>query len=159
MMVMHWQLPGEDSRRSHFATRLESDERLTMTSAPTVMLIDDDSPLTYVLQRYADSYGARLIATNFNAPVVSQATQEPPVVIWLNVTALSERGQAVLRALRSDPQTRTIPIVLCTAHEIDRHDWAAEADRVLVQPVMYADFAAILDQATRLVLRAIDQPP
>ncbi len=129
-----------------------------MTSAPTILLVDDNSPLTYVLQRYADSYGVRLIAANFSAPVVSLATQELPMVIWLSVTALNERGQAALRALRSDPQTRTIPIVLCTAHEIDRHDWAAEADRVLVQPVMYADFAAILDQATRLVLRAIDQP-
>jgi CheY-like chemotaxis protein len=67
----------------------------------------------------------------------------------LSVTSDDERGRSMLQALRSDPQTRAIPIVLCAAHEIDQHDWAAEADRVLVQPVMYADFVAILDQSTQ----------
>jgi CheY-like chemotaxis protein len=127
--------------------RLESGERLTMTSAPTALLVDDDSPLTYVLQRYADSYGVHLIATDFCAPVVSLAVQAQPAVILLSVTGLDERDRAMFRALRSDPRTCAIPIVLCAAHEIDRHGWAAEADRVLVQPVMYDDFAALFGPA------------
>ncbi len=127
----------------------ESGERPTMTSALTVLLVDDGSQLTYVLQRYAVNYGAYLIAADFNAPIVTQAKQAQPAVILLSVTGDDERGRSMLQALRSDPQTRAIPIVLCAAHEIDQHDWAAEADRVLVQPVMYADFVAILDQSTQ----------
>jgi CheY-like chemotaxis protein len=137
---------------------LEFGERPTMTSAPTALLVADDSLLTYVVQRYAASYGAHLTAVDFHAPVVALAAQEQPVVILLNITGVDERGRETLCALRSDPRTCAIPIVLCTAHEIDRHGWAAEVDRVLVQPVMYADFVVILDQATQLVLRASDHP-
>ena len=129
-----------------------------MTSAPTALLVDDDTPLTYVLQRYAISYGAHLIAADFYGPVVTLARQKQPAVILLSITGDDERGRSVLRALRSDPRTRAIPIVLCTAHEIDQHGWAAEADRVVVQPVMYVDFAAILDQLTQPALGAIDRP-
>ncbi len=118
-----------------------------MTATPVVLLVDDDSPLTYVLQRYADSCGARLIATDFVVPIVTLAKHEQPKVILLSHTGDDERSHAALHALRSDPETRAIPIVLCTTHEIDRHGWAAEADRVVVQPIMYADFAALLDQA------------
>ncbi len=118
-----------------------------MTSMPTVLLVADDSQLTYVLQRYAASYGAQLVAADFNAAIVALAVQTQPALILLGVTALDERAQTALWALRSDPQTRAIPIVLCTTQRIDRHGWAAEADRVLVQPVMYADFAALFDQA------------
>ena len=126
---------------------LEPCEKPTMTSAPAALLIADDSQLTYVLQRYAASYGAQLIAVDFDAPVVALAVQAQPALILLSVTVLDERARAALGALRSDPRTHDIPIVLCLAHEIDRHGWAAEADGVLVQPVMYADFAALLDQA------------
>ena len=129
-----------------------------MTSAPTALLVDDDTPLTYVLQRYAISYGAHLIAEDFDGPVVTLARQRQPAVILLSVTGDDEPGRLVLRALRSDPRTRAIPIVLCTAHEIDQHGWAAEADRVIVQPVMYTDFAAILDQSTQPAQGAIDRP-
>jgi CheY-like chemotaxis protein len=129
-----------------------------MTSTPTALLIDDDSQLNYVLQRYAVSYGARLLAADFDGSVGALVEQEHPAVILLSLTDDDERSRSMLRALRSDPQTRAIPIVLCTTYEIDRHGWAAEADRVVVQPVMYADFAAILDQAARLTADTIDHP-
>jgi CheY-like chemotaxis protein len=129
-----------------------------MTSTATVLLIDDDSQLNYVMQRYAVSYGAHLLVTDFDEAVVALAGQTHPAVILLSLTSDDERSRSLLRALRSDPQTRTIPIVLCATREIDRHGWAAEADRVVVQPVMYADFAAILDQAAQPAANAIDQP-
>lgn len=120
-----------------------------MTATPAALLIDDDSPLIYVLQRYAASCGARLIAADFAAPIVTLARHEQPQVILLSLTGDDERSQAALRALRSDPETRAIPIVLCTTREIDRYGWAAEADRVVVQPIMYADFAALFDHVAK----------
>jgi CheY-like chemotaxis protein len=129
-----------------------------MTSAPTALLIDDDSQLNYVMQRYAVSYGAHLLVADFDEAVVELAGQEHPAVILLSLTGDDLRSRSMLHALRSDPQTRAIPIVLCTTHEIDRHGWAAEADRVVVQPVMYADFAAILDQAAQPAADTIDRP-
>ena len=120
------------------------------------MLVDDDVQSAYVLQRYAVSYGARLTAVSFEMPVVDLAIGVQPAVILLWMSADDAPGRAALRALRTDPRTRTVPIALCAAHEIDRHGWAAEADRVLVQPVMYAEFAALLDQAIQLALRAPD---
>ena len=128
-----------------------------MISAPTVLLIAVDSQLAYVLQRYADSYGARLVAVDFQAPVVALAAHTKPTLILLALTEVEQHDRVTLRALRADPQTRAIPIVLCTVHEIDRHGWAAEADQVLVQPVMYADFAALLDQAIQPVSRSPDR--
>ncbi len=118
-----------------------------MTVTLAALLVDDNSPLTYVLQRYAASCGARLIAVDFAAPLVTLTRHEQPQVILLSLTGDEERSRAALHALRSDPETRAIPIVLCTTHEIDRHGWAAEADRVMVQPIMYTDFAALLDRA------------
>jgi CheY-like chemotaxis protein len=128
-----------------------------MTSTPTTFLIADDSQLTYVLQRYADSYGARLMVADFQAPVVALAAHEQPTLILLGLTGVEDRGRMALRALRADQRTCAIPIVLCTAHEIDQQDWAAEADRVLVQPIMYTEFAAMLDQVIQSVLRTNDR--
>jgi CheY-like chemotaxis protein len=111
-----------------------------MTSTPTTFLIADDSQLIYVLQRYADSYGARLMV-DFQAPGSPWQHEQPAGVLGL--TGLN-RGRMALRALRADQRTCAIPIVLCTAHEIDQQDWAAETDQVLVQPVMYTEFAVCL---------------
>ena len=126
-----------------------SGERPLVTQSPKVLLVDDDVQSSYVLQRYAISYGARLTAASFETPVVELTVQVQPAMILLCTSADDAPGRAALRALRSDPRTRAVPIVICAAHEVDRHGWAAEADGILVLPVMYADYAAMLDQATQ----------
>jgi CheY-like chemotaxis protein len=97
------------------AGHLEITVTLPAALAPTVLVIDDNPDFGRLVSLYLAGRGCRVQhATNAEAALrFAQATPRP-AVITLDVLMPSADGWEILRELRARPETRQIPIVVCS---------------------------------------------
>jgi CheY-like chemotaxis protein len=118
-----------------------------MTQAvPLVLIAEDDTHSLYLMERYTRTSGCRPLATTQGENVLTLARQEKPAVIFLDLMLPGMNGWEVLQALRSDPLTRPIPVIICTALNEADHALEEEAG-YLHKPVYYQDFLNALVDA------------
>lgn len=116
---------------------------MTHSQAP-LMLVGDDVSFCYLMQRYAQQGACPLMTVHFAEDVLSRVLAETPPAVILELDFLGGRGWEVLNVLRTHPEARRIPIILCA--------WADDAERSLDEgvalclrkPILYADFRAAL---------------
>ena len=73
------------------------------------------------------------------------ARRERPAVILVDVVQAETGGQGVLRALKADPDTRAIPVVMCSGWDEGVPFWTGlGAHGCLQKPVSYERFVAML---------------
>ncbi len=92
-----------------------ADHRQTTLGAR--MLVVDDSPtICAVLGKMLVQDGYTVLKANDGAGAIDQARSEQPALIFLDIVMPGMNGFAVLRALRHDPLTRHIPIVMISGN-------------------------------------------
>jgi len=118
-----------------------------MTQAvPLVLIVEDDTQSMYLMERYTRTSGCRALGTTSGENALTLARQEKPAIIFLDLMLPGMTGWEVLQALRADPITRPIPVVICTA--LNESDHAREAGAgYLHKPVYYQDFLNALADA------------
>src|SRR2546427_10907242 len=85
-----------------------------MTQAvPLVLIVEDDLNSLYMMERYTRSSGCRPLATTEGKKVLALARKEQPDVILLDLMLPDILGWEVLQALRADPITCHIPVIIC----------------------------------------------
>jgi CheY-like chemotaxis protein len=117
---------------------------MSLPFALKVMLVEDDPQFVYLIQRYARSSGCQLIHVDSISQAVSQAHNELPDLVLLDLALNGTDGWQILQALKADPGTSTIPVFICSASEVATRGWEDYADGCLLKPVMYEDFMAAL---------------
>jgi putative two-component system response regulator len=115
-----------------------------MTQAvPLVLIVEDDTNSLYMMERYTRSSGCEPLCTTSGEKALELAREKQPDVILLDLMLPDLLGWEVLRALRADPLTSQIPVILCTALTVA--DEALEANAgYLHKPVYYQDFVNAL---------------
>lgn len=110
---------------------------------PTILIVEDDPAVNYLMRRYAEKCGCRAVSTCFGQEALTLAGQEKPAVIVLDIAMPEMNGWQVLHGLKNNPRTRDIPVVLCAAlHE--EHRERTDVAGYLRKPVMYWDFVSTL---------------
>ena len=113
---------------------------------PLLLLVEDDLNSLYMMERYTRSSGCRPLGTTKGGNVLALARKERPDVILLDLMLPDILGWEVLQALRADPVTRDIPVIICTA--LNEADRAREAGAgYLHKPIYYQDFLSALEEA------------
>ncbi|MBI2940379.1 MAG: response regulator [Chloroflexi bacterium] len=82
--------------------------------AVTVLVVDDNPDVVRLFQRYLAGTSYRLVQACTGQEALLQARKAHPEAIVLDVLLPSEDGWEVLEALRGDPATRDIPVVVCS---------------------------------------------
>lgn len=112
-------------------------------TTPLVMIVEDNPDSIYLMERYARSSGCRALVTAQGKQATVLARREKPAVIFLDIQLSGTTGWEVLKALRADPDTHAIPIILCTVLDV-----AVRAHAVGVgyrpKPIYYKDFLSAL---------------
>lgn len=128
------------------ATPLRKVGLLMPQAVPLVLIIEDDTQSMYLMDRYTRTCGCRTLGTTSGENALALARQEKPAVIFLDLMLPGISGWEVLQALRANPVTNHIPVIICTALE--------ESDRALQmsagylhKPVYYQDFLNALAEA------------
>lgn len=120
---------------------------------PTIVLVEDDPQAVYLLQRYVDCMGGRLLHTRLFEKALTLATQENPDVIFIDLILPGTSGWEVLEGLRANSRLQTIPVVICSCLPARSQSLAADAE-FLQKPILYEDFLLTLN---KLGLNPLDQ--
>src|ERR1700736_4067723 len=84
---------------------------------PQIMVVDDDPDTLAILVRYIGREGLAVVEAPSGAECLRLAQQHRPDVIVLDLMMPEMDGFAVCRALRSDPDTAEIPVIMLTARD------------------------------------------
>jgi len=86
-----------------------------------VLLIDDDEQSRYVLRRHLDT-DWQLAEAATGVEGLQSARTERPDLVFLDLVMPGLDGMAVLAALRADPATRSVPVILATSRVLGQED-------------------------------------
>lgn len=119
----------------------------------TLLVIDDDPASRELLQRMLEKegYAVRLAANGPDG--IAAAKERRPDLITLDVMMPSMDGWAVLSALKTDPATADIPVVMLTMVEDRPMGFALGATEYLTKPVQKS---RVLEAVSRCVAHKSD---
>lgn len=118
---------------------------------PTVLVADDDADILKLLKRRLSHRGYRVLTASTGKAALDLAFDTPPDAAVLDGVMPGIEGHEVCAALRADPRTAQVPVVLLTAKAADADEReAAEAgvDAFIVKPFRIED----LDEKLRGLL-------
>ena len=114
--------------------------------APVVLVVEDDLPAQELIVLALQSSGYQTIAVRTGDQALAEARHRRPDVITLDVFLPTVDGWDVLKLLKSEPATATIPVVMVTISSDRAKAFSLGAIEHLVKPVSRDD---LLDALTR----------
>jgi len=117
---------------------------------PLVLVCDDDPSLLEVARMLLSTHGYRALVAQTGAEAVQLAASERPAVIILDLYMPAMDGWQTVDALKADPQTASIPVLVLSV--LDPDDGAGLGDLVerwITKPV--GDSDALLAAVAQLV--------
>jgi PAS domain S-box len=137
--------PADDGRGDANAPSTDGDSpHASASSGPLILAVDDDPAVLDLLSRnlHREGYSVRT-ATN-GRDALALAKELKPRLITLDVMMPSMDGWSVLTALKADPATRDIPVVMVSIIDDRQLGFALGAADYLTKPVDRARLAEIL---------------
>lgn len=107
--------------------------------APLVLIVDDNADAREMYAIYLEHAGFRAAQAADGVTAIDLARGQRPDVILMDATMPRLDGWEAARRLKSDADTRNIPLIMLTAHAFNEHrERAAEvgADAFLTKPVL-----------------------
>ena len=107
----------------------------TVGSGPAVLVIDDDAASRDLLRRHLAAEGVRVILAASGEEGLRLARDLRPAVVTLDVLMPGLDGWAVLAALKGDPATADIPVIMLTMLDDRDLGYSLGAADYLVKPI------------------------
>jgi PAS domain S-box-containing protein len=114
---------------------------------PTVLVAEDDPNASELLTRYISSAGYSVRHAVDGEQAVSMAHELRPSVITLDIMLPKKDGWKVLCELKSDPDTRAIPVVIVSITDDRQLGFTLGATDFLMKPVDKDGLSAVLERA------------
>lgn len=129
--------------------------RLTLPAprVATLLLVDDNPDVALLFRRYLGGLDYRLIQARSAERALRLARELQPEVVILDVLMPSHDGWEILQALRADPATTSLPIVICSVVPDYALAYSLGVTDFLAKPVTRQ---ALLDVLERLQCRSAD---
>jgi len=89
-------------------------------SSPVVLVVDDDRNIVDLLCRNLKAKGFSVLAAYDGAEAMAALAKQHPDLILLDLKMPVMDGYQVIEKVKTNPDTKDIPIVVMTAHQIDR---------------------------------------
>ena len=118
-----------------------------------ILIVDDNLDAREMYGMYLAHEGFRFAEAENGAEAIAQTHRERPSLILMDATMPGMDGWTAAKALKDDPATREIPLIMLTAHAFQEHrDRAidAGADGFLAKPVLPDQLAAEIRRVLNL---------
>ncbi|HVC33078.1 MAG TPA: response regulator [Chloroflexota bacterium] len=132
--------------------------RLTLPAsrATTVLLVDDNPDAALLFRRYLADTDYRLVQARSAERALRLARELRPAVVVLDVLMPTHDGWEILQALRAEPTTATLPVVICSVVPDHALAYSLGVTDFLSKPVTRP---ALLDLLARLARAAAAAGP
>jgi CheY-like chemotaxis protein len=117
-----------------------------------IVVADDDHVLRDLLVFNLEAEGLVVHSARNGAEALQQIAEHKPDLVVLDVMMPVHDGLGVLRALKGEPSTAEIPVVLLTARAAEREiaeGWDAGADYYLTKPFRVEQLLQFIDELAR----------
>jgi signal transduction histidine kinase/ActR/RegA family two-component response regulator len=111
---------------------------------PAVVVIDDDRSSLDLMRAYLNGHGVRVVGTRDGAEGLATIRRLQPVAVLLDIRLPGIDGWQVLEQLRTDPQTRELPVVITSILDERPRGLAAGAAAYLIKPIARDDLLEVL---------------
>jgi CheY-like chemotaxis protein len=115
-------------------------------SGPVLLVIDDDPAVRDLMQRSFGKDGYRVEVAADGRTGLEMAKRLKPAVITLDVMMPSIDGWVVLNALKADPATADIPVVMLTIVDDKNIGFALGAADYFTKPIDWQRLGAVLQK-------------
>ncbi len=112
----------------------------------TVLVVEDDHQFSDLLAFYLRQEGYTPVPHYNGVGVLDRAHELRPAFITLDIMLPDQDGWEVLRALKSDPQTKDIPVLIISALEDGELAFSLGAVDYLIKPIRREDLHRLLDR-------------
>jgi CheY-like chemotaxis protein len=139
--------PGQGSTFYFTLPIFRGRENMTNLQASRVILaVDDDPQVIGLYERYLQPQGYQVIALSDPAKAHERAVQLKPFAITLDIMMPGYDGWQVLQDLKSDTETRDIPVIICSIVEEREKGFSLGAADYLIKPILEDDLLNALDR-------------
>ncbi len=107
--------------------------------ANVILSIDDDPQVISLYDRFLKTHGFEVIPLSDPLYAVQRAKEIKPFAITLDVMMPQKDGWQVLKELKQDPETRDIPILICSILQEEEKGYNLGASEYLVKPFLQDD--------------------
>ncbi|MGH9869725.1 MAG: response regulator [Candidatus Polarisedimenticolia bacterium] len=105
---------------------------------PTVLVAEDELDNLYIMKKYLNRNGCQVVFARDGNEVLQKAKKYKPIAITLDLVLPKKNGWDVLSELKSDPETRNIPVIIASVLDNQERGFCLGAYRYLVKPVSEA---------------------
>jgi twitching motility two-component system response regulator PilH len=140
-------------------------ERIYAPAGIKVLIIDDSATIVAVLSKMMRQNGYEPIGASDAESGIEIAKRERPALIFLDIVLPGMNGFAALRALRREPETRDVPVIMISGNAQATEQFYAQrigADDFMKKPFGRAEVFSRIEQLIlkgRLPRRQADAPP
>jgi signal transduction histidine kinase/DNA-binding response OmpR family regulator len=125
----------------------ESNPNINIQPGDKVILaVDDDAQVIGLYERYLQPQGYQVIALTDPTQTIERANQLKPYAITLDIMMPGKDGWSVLQELKNNPDTRDIPVIVCSILEEEERGFSLGASDYLVKPILEEDLLKALDR-------------
>lgn len=118
-------------------------------SAGTILIAEDDSLMAELIQHRLEKDGHKTVIVRDGAEVFNQTAQLQPDAVILDGMLPGKDGFQILRDLKTDDQTKEIPVIMLTARGLEKDvvdGFSLGADDYIVKPFMPNELSARLSR-------------
>jgi PAS domain S-box-containing protein len=135
--------PEEEETEEEATSQPEPQER---TGERIVLCVDDDEGVITLFRRYLSKQGYDIVGLTEGTHVLEKAQELKPFAITLDVMMPDKDGWQIIQELKSDPDTRHIPVIMCSIVADKDRGISLGASGYLVKPILEDDLVAALEQ-------------
>lgn len=117
----------------------------------SVLVVDDEAAARELLTRHLTREGFHVETATNGTEALAKIAARKPFAVLLDVLMPGLDGWHVLKAIRSNPETADLPVIMQTVLDDDTFAYAIGATSYLKKPVKRTDLANVLDPFARSV--------
>jgi PAS domain S-box-containing protein len=121
-------------------------EEIAPDAGQTILCIDDDPQIVALYERFLGAQGYIVVPVHEPAKAKEKAKEIKPYAITLDIMMPEMDGWQVLEQLKSDPETRSIPVIVCSIVEEEEKGFSLGAADYLVKPIMEEELVSALNR-------------
>src|SRR5258708_26529945 len=84
-----------------------------------ILVVDDEESIRRSIKRYLENHSFQVITADNGSDALALARESSPDLILSDVHMPGLDGHSLCRVLRTEPATKSVPLILMSGHEIE----------------------------------------